>query len=125
MDRRIRHHLFEVTTATGWLLIGAAVLINPEVLIKSPIGQQLEVFPYIWASLYIISWPLIMWGVLRGAIAYRVAGLTLLASGLAMNGVAALVVGSFDIRAFVYLLHAAACALRAHYCATATLKSLR
>lgn len=110
---RIAGHLFELAVAASWLCVGLAWLPSPTSTAEhSPVGRNVGVFATCWSSLFIIGGIATIWGVLRSELGVRVSGLVLLATGLAMEFVAAV---TFDLtpRALVYLVYFGACAARA------------
>lgn len=114
VPRRISAHLFELAVSAASVIVAIAYVIDPDqALLTSPIGRDLPDYLWIsWSALKAVGGLTVIAAIARGRADYRIAGLILLAAGLAMNGVAAMV-SSPDVRDLVYLLYATACALRA------------
>lgn len=114
--QRIRAHLFELAVAVAWAMVGTAYLLDPEaVASKSPLGHAIGNWPTVWSLLEIIGGVMTAGAILRRNTRFRVAGLTLLATGIGMQAVAVTVYGN-DLRILVYYTYAGACAARALYC---------
>lgn len=113
---RVRRHLFESCTAAVWTVVGIAYLIDSTTAERSPIGQVVSPLDQAWSLMYVFGGPMVLFALLDnppGAnVRWRVAGLILLASGLAMQGFAAIAVQSPDVRAANYWIFCVACAAR-------------
>lgn len=119
---RIRRHLFELAVATGWALVGLAYLVDRDaVATKSPLGHAIGGWPVVWSALEIVGGVMVIAAILKQTTRYRVAGLTLLATGIGMQAIAVSVYGT-DLRILVYYVYAGACAFRAFYCGRAASK---
>lgn len=106
------HHIFEMTVAVGWAIVGLAWLTQQgQIAERSPVGREVGWWSDAWSAAYLVAAVLVVYGVIRSLRA-RVAGLLLLGAGLAMNTVAVLTYDP-DLRVLVYALHGLACATRA------------
>lgn len=114
VPRRLSAHLFELAVAGAWVIVAVAYILDPtRTLVMSPVGRGLPTYLWLsWSLLEAVGGSVVIGAILAARTDYRIAGLTLLAAGLTMHGLAAVLAG-FDIRDLVYLLYAATCALRA------------
>lgn len=111
--------MFEAAVAASWTVVGITFLSSSSSVVLSPVGREVHPFDYAWSVLYTVGGPVTVIAILlngRGGTAWNVAGLTLLATGLAMQGVAALTFSGRDLRWAIYFIYAAACAMRAALC---------
>lgn len=106
-------HVFESTAAVVWIFVGAAFLTDPEHTgLHSPLAHQVGWLAWGWSLLYILGGLGVLHGLLTSdTFGPRVAGLTLLAAGTLMQGVAGVVYGA-EIRTANYFVYALAFALR-------------
>jgi hypothetical protein len=113
---RWRDNLFEAATSLGWACVGLAYLTAPGAAGRSPVGHSVHPWDVIWSVLYVVGGPMVYWALGDPRrVPWRVAGLTLLATGLVMQAIAVAVLAP-DTRVGLYLIYAIACALRAVLC---------
>jgi hypothetical protein len=113
----MRGHLFETAVAIGQLLSGVAFLTVQQAVLLSPVGRHVHPWDQVWSVLYVLGGAATLYGLADGwqRLRFRVAGLTLLATGLTMQGVAA-AWRELEPRVLTYFVYATACALRAVVC---------
>lgn len=109
---KLRLHIFELASAIGWALVGFNYLVNSSAGDRSPIGMSVHPFDYVWSTMYVVAMPLIVAGIARESQRFRVAGLTLLGTGLFMQFIAAVGATPLETRDLVYLCYSIACLLR-------------
>lgn len=96
-----------------WAVVGVAFFIDPaRTLDNGVIGGRMWPMDYLWESLFLVGGALTALGLLRPSSRSRVAGLFLLASGLAIAFVAAVSRNPDDLRFVVYALYAVAALVR-------------
>jgi cytochrome bd-type quinol oxidase subunit 2 len=113
---RAPHRLFEFAVASSWALVGLSWLTQPaSTAARSPVGRNVGDFATAWSVLYLVAFVLICIGLERAGRRrhFKIAGLILLAAGLAMHSVAALSFMDIEPRSFIYPVHGVACAVRA------------
>lgn len=110
---KLRNHIFEFASALAWMLVGINYLFDAEAATRSPIGDALHPFDYMWSSMYVAACPLIFIGIIKGTQRFRVAGLTLLGTGLFMHFIAAVSATPLEPRDLIYACYSGACLLRA------------
>jgi hypothetical protein len=108
---RLRQHIFELATAGAWMLTGITYLTSPNTAVHSSVGRPVHPFDTIWSILYVIGAVGTFIGVFRPLPALRVAGLTVLGTGLVMQTYAA---ASFALqpRVLAPAVYAVACFAR-------------
>lgn len=113
----MRGHLFEGAVAAGQLLSGIAFLTVKQAVLLSPVGRHVHPWDEVWSILYVLGGAAVLYGLADGwwRLRFRVAGLTLLATGLTMQGVAA-AWRELEPRVLTFFVYATACALRAVVC---------
>ena len=109
---------FEAAVMAVYLLVGVALLVHPELAVRSPVGRNLHWWTPIWSTLYVIGCPTTALALAAGISRIRVAGLSLVGAGLLMQAVAALTYSALDPRAYTYLVFGVCCVYRAHVVAT-------
>lgn len=104
--------VMEAAIAGGLLLSGVTYLVSPDELARSVVGHAVGPFDSVWSWMYVFGAVAVLYGIVRISPRWRVAGLVLLTAGLLMQFVAAV---SFEVspRAFVSLIYALACGVRA------------
>jgi hypothetical protein len=116
--KRIAASIFELAVALSWVLVGLSIIPDRQsATTHSLIGHSLGIFTTAWSVLFVVGGALVIWGITMHSFRARIAGLTLLSSGLLMEGIAALTV-RLEPRVFVYFVYAGACAFRALHLTT-------
>lgn len=113
VPRRLSAHLFELTTALVWAIVGTAYLTDPDVVTRSPVGDDVAAPLWTaWSTLELLGGLTLAASILIGDTRWRFAGLAVLATGLLMHGLASIWTGA-ELRDINYFLFAGTCGLRA------------
>lgn len=110
---RFRAYIFELATAVVYMLVGVTNIISPQAAVHTSVGRTVPPFDTVWSLLYMLGAACVVTGILKPFPALRVAGLTLLGTGLLMQTAAALTF-AVQPRAFSPFVYAAACFARAY-----------
>jgi hypothetical protein len=79
---------FEFFIALSAVVAGVTFFVDPASLASSSVGQRTELLAFAWSALYTGGGLAIVAGMLRPAVRLELAGLSLLASAIAINAVA-------------------------------------
>lgn len=114
--QRLRGHAFEAAVAAANVLAGVAWLTFPSVGMHSAVGRSVHPLDYAWSVLYIVGGTVVLVTLARERdLRWRAAGLLVMATGLVMQGTAA-VTFALEPRALTYFVYAIACVMRAAVC---------
>jgi hypothetical protein len=111
---RVLSNIFEAATAWCFISVAVAFATNPSAtLVRSPLGQPVHPFDYLWNGFYFAGGMAIFVGLVEGLRRVEVAGLIVLTSGLITASTALLWLHP-DARAIAYLGFAAASIARTY-----------
>jgi uncharacterized protein with von Willebrand factor type A (vWA) domain len=107
-------HVFEAATAWCFVVVAVAFVIDPAAtLVRSPVGQPVHPFDYLWNGFYFAGGATVIAGLLMGRPRIEVGGLVVLSTGLIAAATAVLWLNP-DPRIAGYIGFATASLIRAH-----------